>query len=125
VTKGNVIIFAMYDVIVVGAGPIGSYLASRLTELGYQVIVLEQKKGVGENVCCTGIISVECFSTFNLEAAIFRKANSAKFFAPSGQFIRLERGTPQAYIIDRASLDKSLKQRAQRYGANSFFLPRW
>ncbi|MCK4403256.1 MAG: NAD(P)/FAD-dependent oxidoreductase [Dehalococcoidia bacterium] len=111
----------MYDVIVVGAGPIGSFIASRLAELGYRVIALEQKECVGENVCCTGIISVECFSTFNLEAAIFRKANSAKFFAPCGQFIRLERENPQAYIIDRASLDKSLKQRAQRHGANYLF----
>jgi len=111
----------MYDVIVVGAGPIGSFIASRLAELGYRVIALEQKEGVGENVCCTGIISVECFSTFNLKAAIFRKANSAKFFAPCGQFIRLERENPQAYIIDRVSLDKSLRERAQRHGANYLF----
>lgn len=111
----------MYDVIVVGAGPIGSFIASRLAELGYRVIALEQKEGVGENVCCTGIISVECFNTFNLDATIFGEANSAKFFAPSGGFIRLERENPQAYIIDRASLDKSLKERAQRHGANYFF----
>jgi len=111
----------MYDVIVVGAGPIGSFIASRLAELGYRVIVLEQKEGVGENVCCTGIISVECFNTFNLDATIFRKASSAKFFAPGGEFIRLERENPQAYIIDRASLDKSLKQRAQDYGADYLF----
>ncbi len=76
---------------------------------------------MSENVCCTGIISVECFSTFNLDATIFRKANSAKFFAPCGGFIRLHRDEPQAYIIDRASLDKSLKQRAQRHGASYLF----
>ena len=111
----------MYDVIVVGAGPIGSFIASRLAELGYRVIVLEEKEGVGENVCCTGIISVECFSTFNLETTILREMSSAKFFAPCGEFIRLERGTPQAYIIDRASLDKSLRERAQRHGANYLF----
>lgn len=111
----------MYDVIVVGAGPIGSFIASRLAELGYRVIALEQKEGVGENVCCTGIISIECFSTFNLDAAIFRKANSAKFFAPCGEFIRLERENPQAYIVDRASLDKSLRERAQRHGADYLF----
>jgi len=111
----------MYDVIVVGAGPMGSFIASRLAQLGYRVIVLEEKEGQGENVCCTGIISLECFNTFNLEATIFRKANSAKFFAPCGQFIRLERGSPQAYIIDRASLDKSLRERAQRHGANYLF----
>ncbi|MBA7502765.1 Kynurenine 3-monooxygenase [subsurface metagenome] len=111
----------MYDVIVVGAGPIGSFIASRLAELGYRVIVLEQKEGVGENVCCTGIISVECFNTFNLDATILREMSSAKFFAPCGEFIRLERGTPQAYIIDRASLDKSLRERAQRHSANYLF----
>ncbi|MFB0556618.1 MAG: geranylgeranyl reductase family protein, partial [Dehalococcoidia bacterium] len=111
----------MDDVIVVGAGPIGSFIASRLAELGYRVIVLEQKEGVGENVCCTGIISVECFSTFNLEATILREMSSAKFFAPCGEFIRLWRGSPQAYIIDRASLDKGLRKRAQRHGANYLF----
>ena len=111
----------MDDVIVVGAGPIGSFIASRLAELGYRAIVLEQKEGVGENVCCTGIISVECFSTFNLEATILREMSSAKFFAPSGEFIRLWRGSPQAYIIDRANLDKSLRERAQRHGASYLF----
>jgi len=111
----------MYDVIVVGAGPTGSFIASRLAELGYRVIVLEQKEGAGENICCTGIISVECFNTFNLEATILREASSAKFFAPGGEFIRLERESPQAYIIDRASLDKSLRERAQRYGASYLF----
>ena len=119
--RQDVIIFVMDDVIVVGAGPIGSFIASRLAELGYRVIVLEQKEGVGQNICCTGIISVECFSTFNLEATILREMNSAKLFAPGGEFIKLERGIPQAYIIDRASLDKSLRERAQRHGASYLF----
>lgn len=111
----------MYDVIVVGAGPAGSYTASRLAQLGYKVIVLEQKKGAGENTCCTGIISIECFNAFNLDATIFRQVSSAKFFAPSGEFIRLYRNEPQAYIIDRASLDKNLKQCAQSHGADYLF----
>lgn len=111
----------MYDVIIVGAGPTGSYAASRLAELGYKVIVLEQKEDAGENVCCTGIVSVECFNAFDLDATIFRPASSAKFFAPCGEFITLDRESPQAYVIDRASLDKSLKQHAQRCGAAYLF----
>lgn len=111
----------MYDVIIVGAGPSGSYTASKLAGLGYKVIVLEQKEEAGENVCCTGIIGVECFNAFNLDAAILREASSAKFFAPSSEFIRLYRDHPQAYIVDRASLDKSLKERAQECGADYLF----
>ena len=111
----------MYDVIVVGAGPSGSYIASRLAQLGYRVIVMERKKEAGEDICCTGIISVDCFNTFKLDATIFGQASSAKFFAPSGEFIRLERQNPQAYIVDRATLDRSLKERAQKYGAEYLF----
>ena len=47
----------MYDVIVIGGGPVGSYTAYKLAGMGYDVVVLEQKEGIGENVCCTGIIS--------------------------------------------------------------------
>jgi len=114
----------MYDVIVVGAGPSGSYAALRLAQLGYQVIVLEQKEDAGENICCTGIISAECLDTFNLDAAILREASSARFFVPCGQFIRFERENPPAYIIDRASLDRALKQRAQSGGAEYLFSTR-
>ena len=111
----------IYDVVVVGAGPSGSHTASRLSELGYRVIVLERKEEAGEDICCTGIISVECFDAFNLEAVILRQASSAKFFAPSGESIRLHRDNSLAYILDRPSLDKSLKEHAQRCGADYLF----
>jgi len=111
----------MYDVIVVGAGPAGSYTALRLAQLGYQVIVLEQKEEPGENICCTGIVSAECLDTFNLDATIFREANSARFFAPCGQFIRFERENLRACIIDIASLDRALIKRAQSCGTECLF----
>ena len=114
----------MYDVIVVGAGPIGSYAALRLAELGYQVIVLEQKEEPGENICCTGIVSAECLDTFNLDAAILREVKSARFFAPCGQFIRFEREDLRACIIDTAGLDRALIKRAQSCGADCLFSAR-
>ena len=114
----------MYDVIVVGAGPIGSYAALRLAQLGYQVIVLEQKEEPGENICCTGVVSAECLDTFNLDATIFREVKSARFFAPCGQFIRFERDNLRACIIDNASLNRALIKRAQSYGADCLFSAR-
>ena len=57
----------MYDVAVVGGGPVGSYVAYKLAEMGHEVVVLEQKQRVGEQVCCTGIIGRECVNSFAVE----------------------------------------------------------
>ena len=109
----------LYDVIVVGGGPTGSYVAYKLAERGHKVMVLERKRRVGDSVCCTGIIGQECVSTFGIEnKVILRQVNSAKLFSPSGNQLRLWRERPQASILDRAAFDISLAERAQGAGAD-------
>jgi len=109
------------DVAVVGAGPVGNFIASQLSSLGYGVLVFESKKKVGGAVCCTGIIGKECFERFSLSGkAVLREVKSAKLFSPSGSLVRVERDEVQAYIVDRSTLDHSLAQRAQRAGARYF-----
>ncbi len=106
-----------YDVVVVGAGPAGSYAAYKLAEMGYGVAVVEQKDRVGEQVCCTGIISQKCISDFNIdEEVILRRANSATLVSPSGRSLRLWRQETQAVIIDRAIFDVAMAKRAQNRG---------
>ncbi len=108
----------MYDVIVVGAGPVGSYLAYKLADVGHGVVVLERKETFGEPVCCTGVISRECVSEFDIdENVIFRWANGATLFPPSGRWLRLWREKPPACVIDRAALDMAMAVRAQDKGA--------
>lgn len=114
-----------YDAIIVGAGPAGSYAASELALLGYGVAVLEQKSAAGMDVCCTGIVSSECFDSFAIDAeVIFTRANSAKFFSPSGKYLRLQSEKIQAYIVNRASFDKVLATKAQAQNARYFFSSR-
>ena len=108
----------MYDVVVIGGGPVGSDVAYKLAGMGYGVVVLEQHKQVGEQVCCTGIISQECVSSFAVECnLILRQANSARLFSPSGKVIRLWREEAQAYIVDRTAFDQAMASRAQGKGA--------
>jgi geranylgeranyl reductase family protein len=108
----------LYDVVVIGGGPVGSYVAYKIAGMGYGVVVLEQHKRVGEQICCTGIVSQECIDSFAVDGnLVLRPANSARLFSPSGKVIRLWRETNQAYILDRAAFDRAMADRAQGKGA--------
>lgn len=112
----------MYDTIVVGGGPTGSYTAYKLAENEYNVIVLERKRRAGEVACCTGIIGQECVNTFIIDdKVILRQVNGAGLFSPSGNRLSLWREKPQACILDRAAFDMAIAERAQRAGADYVF----
>ena len=108
----------MLDVIVIGAGPVGSYLAYKLSDMGCDVAVLERGERLGEKAGCTGIIGQECVSSFPVDGnVILRWANSARLFPPSGKPIRLWRKGNQACIIDRPAFDLAMASKAQSRGA--------
>jgi digeranylgeranylglycerophospholipid reductase len=111
-----------YDVIIVGAGPAGSYMAYELASSGHNVAVFEEKSAPGLNACCTGIISTECFQSLGLSTdGILTKVNSAKFFSPSGRCLRLQTEKVQAYVVNRLLLDKEIASKAQYKGTQYFF----
>jgi len=107
----------LYDVAVVGGGPVGSYVAGKLSGMGHSVLVVERKQRVGEQVCCTGIIGQECVSSFDIKDVILRQINSARVFSPSGNLLRLYREETQACILDRAAFDIAMASQAQTNGA--------
>jgi digeranylgeranylglycerophospholipid reductase len=112
----------MHDVVVIGAGPMGSRAAYRLAAGGHRVLVLEKKSQPGMKAVCTGIIGQECADVFNIDdRAIIRKVNSASLFSPSGERLRLKRAEPQACILDRPALDTAMAERAQQAGAEYRF----
>ena len=108
----------LYDVAVIGAGPVGSRVAFRLAGLGYHVVVVDKKAGFDGPVCCTGIIGQECADSLSLDnKVIYRQANSARLFSPSGKEVRVWRPEPQATILDRPAFNAAMAARAQKQGA--------
>ncbi len=106
------------EVIVIGAGPAGSRTAERLAAAGYDVLLLERRKSLGESVCCTGIISRECFSRFGIDpAVVLRPYYVARLHAPSGNIIEVRRPGVQAMAIDRAAFDRGMTGKAISSGA--------
>jgi len=112
----------MYDVIVIGAGIVGSYTARELARLGHSVAVLEKNPEPGYKTSCTGIISQACLDMLpGSRNVIQREARSATIYSPSGKHIRVERETTQAYIIDRPALDRLVAKQAGQNGSDYFF----
>jgi digeranylgeranylglycerophospholipid reductase len=112
----------LYDVIIIGSGPCGSHIARSLSRQGYRVAVVEKNERAGDGVCCTGILSHECLSAFDLDnSLILRQVSSAKLHSPSGKCLRLYRKVPVAAIIDRPRLDASLARQAEAAGADYLY----
>jgi geranylgeranyl reductase family protein len=112
----------LYDSIIIGAGPVGSYLADKLARLGHKVLVLDKKSAPGKDVCCTGIISTDCFALLPHNLNLPRKTvRSATFVAPSGKSLRLSRREAVAYVVDRVALEQELVSHARSAGVHYIF----
>jgi digeranylgeranylglycerophospholipid reductase len=108
----------MHDVAIIGAGPGGLHAARRLAARGLDVVVLEEHSRIGAPVHCTGILSADAFSQFNLPAnAVLNQLRTAKFFSPSGQTFDYSTERVEAVVVDRLVFDQALKTEAVQAGA--------
>src|SRR5437899_4079212 len=106
------------DVLVVGGGPGGLFVAERLAAAGVRTIVCEEHGTVGDPVHCTGILAAESFDEFDLPRdAVLNTLTAARFVSPSGITIGYNTGTPLAAVIDRPAFDRSLARRTEAAGA--------
>lgn len=108
----------IYDVAIIGAGPIGSFCAKLLAEGGLSVVLIEEHLAIGEGVTCAGIIGKEAFEQFPLpKDSILNRMNSIKFVSPSGKIFIYESESVLAYIVDRKEFDRALSEESVNAGA--------
>jgi geranylgeranyl reductase family protein len=110
-----------HDVIVVGAGPVGSYTAYLLAKEGLDVGVFERNPAIGRDVNCTGIVSPECLQKFKLpDEVVSRPISSIKAISPSGNTIRYQASAPLAYVVNRGLFDNEVHKIAHKEGVKTY-----
>jgi digeranylgeranylglycerophospholipid reductase len=108
----------VYDVLIVGAGPVGLYTASILAKEGLEVLAIDRKEKIGHDVVCTGVVGTELFESMSLpKDSILNEIRTVRFLSPSCRSILYHSGSPIAYVIDREKFDIILLNSALKNGA--------
>lgn len=109
-----------YDVIVVGAGPGGSWAAKAAAENGAKVLMLEKDREVGSPVRCGEAIGAAGLRVVcepePLPRGIANEISGAVLVAPNGREVALEFPSETGYILDRKVFDFELSLMAAAKG---------
>lgn len=109
------------DAIIVGGGPAGLLVASKIAAKGHKVLVLEEHPEIGKPDHCAGLLSSSGLRSLGLsppEDVVQNTVTGARIHAPSGHSILVERGQREAFVIDRRRFDAWLAEEASRKGAS-------
>lgn len=108
-----------YDVLVVGAGPVGSTFARYMAEEGYNVAILEKKTEVGVPLQCAGLLGKKIKEVNVLpEEYIINQVRGAYLHSPSDHILKVAKKETHAYVLDRMGYDKFLAELAVDTGAD-------
>lgn len=113
-------IFTMkhYDVIVVGAGPSGGYVAKQLSKSGLNVGLFEEHREVGRPIQCAGLVSHRVFEILGKKKAVVNEIYGAYVHSPSGNTLTISQDKPKAYVVDRSKFDCMLVSEAVDSGSH-------
>jgi geranylgeranyl reductase family protein len=98
----------MHDVVVVGAGAIGLYLA-RLCR-GLDVLVVDKASAIGGHTC-SGLYSANLQKLLPVRKEwVEHEVEGAVLHSPKGSTIELGKGRVAAYVVDRDRMEQSLAE---------------
>src|SRR3954464_5201487 len=106
------------DVLIVGGGPGGLFIAARLAAKGLRTLACEEHDRVGDPVHCTGVLATDSFAAYDLpSAATLNQLTKVRFVSPGGIPVDYTTPSPLATVIDRPMFDRALAARALAAGA--------
>src|SRR5262247_2061611 len=108
-----------YEVLIVGAGPAGSFAAERLAGAGVPVALFDGRRPGEPKACGGGVTSKALKAWPHLLEAVGRTIDELDMYSPSGKHLHLKLNEPFA-IYSRVAFDTFLRERARDAGARVF-----
>lgn len=106
--------------VVVGAGPCGSFSAFTAAKLGVDVVVCEEHEEIGVPVHCPGHLSLSGLKRLGLHlpaGVVENEFNGAVFYSPSGKQFMVRLDSPVTCVVNRKLFDRYLAELAMKAGA--------
>ena len=108
-----------FDVVVIGAGPAGGYLAGKVAHAGYDVALVEEHREIGEPIQCGGLVTPRVFEYVDCKETIIGAVHGAELYSPSGRRLVIDGHHTQAVVVQRAMFDRAIATDAVRKGAHT------
>jgi geranylgeranyl reductase family protein len=108
-----------FDVLIVGAGPAGSFAAERLARGGVRVALFDGRPPGEPKACGGGVTSKALKAWPHLLDAVGRTIDELDMYSPSGKHLHLKLDEPFA-VYSRNAFDTFLLERARAAGAKVF-----
>ena len=108
-----------FDVLIVGAGPAGSFAAERLARAGVRVALFDGRPPGEPKACGGGVTSKALKAWPHLLEAVGRTIDELDMYSPSGKHLHLKLDEPFA-VYSRIAFDTFLRERAREAGAEVF-----
>jgi geranylgeranyl reductase family protein len=108
-----------FEVLIVGAGPAGSFAAEKLASAGVRVALFDGRPAGEPKACGGGVTSKALKAWPHLLEAVGRNVTELEMYSPAGRRLHLKLAEPFS-IYSRTAFDSYLRNRAARAGAEVF-----
>ena len=113
----------MYQVVIIGAGPVGGRLATELSLRGISTLMVEEHAEIGRPFQCAGLVNPPAMERVNLQETILQNVDGALIHSPSGIMVPVGKdGRTRTHVVCRKRFDQGVVAQAMDAGTHLWLL---